>query len=599
LCSRCCLFSKLSVSHTCWIQAMVACHQNENISINKIGRNAVSTGEDVHGIKKAATTRPLGNFSQANSIDSRIVTQLDFELREDSIHNPQVIAPKPRDLTVPKEFNLSCSNTPSQMACPSRQGFAPSRAELQKQYADTQSLRMAEQRKRNEKTCQQAIHNPQVIAPKPRDLTVPREFNLSCSNTPSRSRCTSPARSRCTTPSRSRSRCTTPARSECSDMQFSDAGSVRSRGRTLSNKKLTVAKGPDLMTACRPRSLSRPIPDFSLRGANASTQHGRRSRQASASPARSGFSRGGVFTTPGKHKSRDQSCDSISSDMALSMPGSSVRSRMGRSCDSRSSCYSRLSQRSLSRGLSTEEIDELRIAAKRNDVKAQMKYNEKRCREVLQGPDQYAARRPRALTVPKEFNLSCPATPARSVVMSDSESECGDSVWSSRQRSRQRSVPASPARAWEPQLTVPAGPLLRTASRSRASSRGHSSTQRDRSMSQHRLPRENVAIACHLDRAAKADMQRKTNTTEGEAEISACKEAGVDLSAWVKAAATPQERAQRARQVAEMKHNKKKDENDARVKVFTRAKVPGAQAGSSRLTKAALDNLGETLETVA
>lgn len=117
-------------------------------------------------------------------------------------------------------------------------------------------------------------------------------------------------------------------------------------------------------------------------------------------------------------------------------------------------------------------------------------------------------------------------------------------------------------------------------------------------MSQHRLPRENVAIACHLDRAAKADMQRKTNTTEGEAEISACKEADVDLSAWVKAAATPQERAQRARQVAEMKHNKKKDENDARVKVFTRAKVPGAQAGSSRLTKAALDNLGETLETV-
>jgi len=272
-----------------------------------------------------------------------------------------------------------------------------------------------------------------------------------------------------------------------------------------------------------------------------------------------------------------RSCDSRSSRMSVS--------------SQRSSC-SRLSQRSCSRQrLSTEEIEELRVAAKRGEVKALMAENKRRGRKAIHCPESIVRRRSLSLTVPKEFNLSCPNTPSRSIISNaDSEySDGGDSNWSC---SLRRSVPHSPSRAWGPKLTVPSGPSLRTSSRARSTSRDRgSSGTSSRSMSRHGLPREQAAIERHFDRLTTAEAQKEVSdsapiktaqaTTQQDSLDELDKNSSqIDLDEWVKAASSAQERAQRARKVAELKHKKKSDEKDAKVKVFVGAKastVVGAQ----------------------
>merc|ERR1719265_2778549 len=186
------------------------------------------------------------------------------------------------------------------------------------------------------------------------------------------------------------------------------------------------------------------------------------------------------------------SARSISSDMELSVAASSVDSRC-----------SRLSQRSCSRRtLSSEEIEQIRIEAKRQEVKNLMRHNEKTCREAFICPSSTpGVHRSLSLTIPKEFNLSCPATPARSFI-SDAASDGEDGDWS--RSLRRPSAPPSPARSWHPTLTVPEAPVLRTACRSRSTSRSRSETPSRRSMSQHRFPREQAAIQYHLERYAAA-----------------------------------------------------------------------------------------------
>jgi hypothetical protein len=56
----------------------------------------------------------------------------------------------------------------------------------------------------------------------------------------------------------------------------------------------------------------------------------------------------------------------------------------------------------------------------------------------------------------------------------------------------------------------------------------------------------------------------------------------MDLSEWVKAGTTDQERAQRARRVAESKNKQKTDEQGAKLKIFTGAKFQGKKGSSSR-----------------
>lgn len=103
-------------------------------------------------------------------------------------------------------------------------------------------------------------------------------------------------------------------------------------------------------------------------------------------------------------------------------------------------------------------------------------------------------------------------------------------------------------------------------------------------MSRHGLPREQAAIERHFDRLTTGEAQKEvsdsapTKTAQATRQQESLDEldknsSQIDLDEWVKAASNPQERAQRARKVAELKHKKKSDEKDAKVKVFVGAKA--------------------------
>lgn len=305
--------------------------------------------------------------------------------------------------------------------------------------------------------------------------------------------------------------------------------------------------------------------------------------------------------------------------MAISVPGS-VRSRMGRSVDSRSSSVSRRSR------LSTAEMEEMRIAAKRLEQKELRKQNERRCHKAIKYPELLSQNRSvLPLTVPKEFSLSCPATPAKSVI-SDGDSEVGDKSWSY----SLRSVPASPRRTWEPELTVPQAPDLSTSRRSRSASAFHSG-QRNRSTSRHRFPREQEAIERHMERASCAKWQysgrrldQNPNALDGnrdgkreivaggirpddpsmeraslegkEEQQSIQIPVDVDLDEWVKAAATEEERAKRRRQVMVSKQKKSNDEKAAKFregchgKIFKGGKLSQAKADGKGVGRKSPEN---------
>jgi len=190
--------------------------------------------------------------------------------------------------------------------------------------------------------------------------------------------------------------------------------------------------------------------------------------------------------------------------MDLSIPPSARGRHMERSCDSRcsrSSRISQLSQRSQSRQqLSTEEIEQIRAEQGRQQVKSQIEMNRRKGRQAIVCPQLVAVRRSLKVTEPKEFNLSCPATPNRSF----SDGETGETpAWD-----RSLRQPSAPP-AWKPSLTVPLGPQLLTSERSsRTPSRD--STPRKRSMSRHRNPREQEAIERHLDRTAAGQFLQET-----------------------------------------------------------------------------------------
>merc|ERR1719387_2682178 len=74
-------------------------------------------------------------------------------------------------------------------SCTSRTSskLIPSSAELERMYISKKKQELASQRKRNERSCREAIDFPDVgRVRRSTDVTVPQEFNLSCPNTPSR-----------------------------------------------------------------------------------------------------------------------------------------------------------------------------------------------------------------------------------------------------------------------------------------------------------------------------------------------------------------------------------------------------------------------------
>lgn len=229
------------------------------------------------------------------------------------------------------------------------------------------------------------------------------------------------------------------------------------------------------------------------------------------------------------------------------------------------------------RHLSSAEIEQIRIGLKLREVKDLMKQNERTCSEAIHFPDVGRVKRSLKVTIPKEFSLSCPATPQRArSCASDAGSDCDDKEWS---RSLRRPQPSSsregtPSREHSRgRLTVAQGPYLRTAHRSRSSSReSRSQTPNTRSML-HKFPREQAAIERHVFRAASA-MVTMSNAPSISCNVapSASKglrpPEGVDAEQWVHDASTAEERAQRARAVAESKREQAEETEKAKHCIF-------------------------------
>jgi len=221
--------------------------------------------------------------------------------------------------------------------------------------------------------------------------------------------------------------------------------------------------------------------------------------------------------------------------------------------------------------------------------------------------------------------------------MSEGDNDVADQTW----EHSLRSVPASPRRTWEPELTVPLAPNLSTSRRSRSTSsvRSCSIGRGERSASLDRFPREQDAIERHLERVScvkwqnsgqrvslKQDMfrsrtvaKRQTsddvetldesvsgtveerqsvddlNHPENAVEASSMCTSfdkvmdiqvppAADFDEWVKSATSVEERAQRRRQVEELKHKKQSDEKDAKLKIFKGPKFnqPKAHASNNK-----------------
>jgi len=421
----------------------------------------------------------------------------------------------------------------------------PSSAELERAYIEKKQHDLRRQRVRNEKSCYSAIHCPEGVSSataRSRTLTVPQEFNLSVN--------------RATTPSRSV--CSADTVSDTSDCESEWSHSLRKRPQRVGSKEqrawqpqLTVPEGPALRTAHRARSTS------SRRSARGNP-HRECSRSAAPSPSPSDGSSMSIGsaqsvrgrshgrraahhmpgkTSPSRSVQSYRSASSSASDMSLV----SFRSHLSR--------LSRLSQRHQSRDKrSSEELEQLKVEAKKKEVQNIMRHNERACRDAICNPPSLSFPRTSNLTVPQEFNLSCGSARERSC-RHDTSVERRDWAGSLKGSSAQRSQSVN--RDLQMKLTVPEEPNLLTAHRARsASSRG---ATRQRSMSKHRHPREQAAIEQHLGRVAAARSVQDKSGKSG-ADASARKHSRAETEQWVRQAADAEERAQRARLVAQAEH---------------------------------------------
>jgi len=135
---------------------------------------------------------------------------------------------------------------------------------------------------------------------------------------------------------------------------------------------------------------------------------------------------------------------------------------------------------------SSAELERAYIEKKQHDLQQQRRRNQKSCYSAIHCPDNVvrgATARGRSLTVPKEFNLSASraTTPAQSVSSADEGSDASDcdasSGWSHSLRRRHQRAGSREQRAWQPRLTVPEGPALRSANRARSTSSKRSARQ--------------------------------------------------------------------------------------------------------------------------
>ncbi|CAE8675671.1 unnamed protein product [Polarella glacialis] len=511
----------------------------------------------------------------------------------------------------------------SELARP-RTNLAPSSAELERKYLEAKRQEMHDTRMRNEKSCHEAIHNPEAKAKLSSKVTVPKEFKLSRSN----------------------SRSHTPSRSVCSDngseMELdSDAGensvwSTSLRGRSASRgraagpsaekgpwqPKLTVPSAPQLLTSWRPRSVSRRSPtdesevrgamtpnawSSSLRGRGGARDSSRSSSRASSrqgsaapSPARSTRSTYSVRST--RSKSRGPNLDAPTFEASTPLRATSrgrgrsalvtpSPARSARSCYSARSCSdmslasvnSRLSRRtggsSRNRSLSTADLEEIVAQDGRRALAELMQHNARNYMQAINNPDMRRGHHSLDLTVPQEFHFSSSKRSSRSVCSSGSEAEDKRREWSqSLRRASESPAPAATA-AWQPKLTAPSAPTLRTSSRASSRQRSSSRGAEKRSMSCQKLPpREQTAVERHLERTAAA---QGVSAAESSSKPQASKLSAEDEQ-WIQAGTTAEERAERARQAMNKRREEAQLQEKQRLCVFRAPVTSNAKGSQSR-----------------
>mmetsp|Transcript_84478 Transcript_84478/g.149507 ORF Transcript_84478/g.149507 Transcript_84478/m.149507 type:complete len:522 (+) Transcript_84478:114-1679(+) len=465
-------------------------------------------------------------------------------------------------LKATKLQGLKVSEMSTQSRFSTTSSFAPSTAELQMRYMEAKRVELKELRLRNERSCYEAIHHPQAAVKRTTKVTVPREFNLS----------------RSSTPRRSRSVCSDQGSDMEIDSNAGDRWSTSLRGRSSSRLSrnrssslrrpqhdLTVPTGPLLYSSWRPRSISTPRTaaeahahpsawSSSLRGqapgsrSRSNSRDSSRGASAAPSPARSvrsvsvrstrstrsTRSRGPQLEAPAFQVSTPSRCASRRGTVAASP----ARSTSSCSDMSLASVGSRLSRRSSrTRGLSTADLEELEMEEGRRQLKEMTRHNEKCYRQAINFPDMRRGHHSLDLTVPTEFNLSVGNRTSRLPgSASEGEDSRGRADWTKSLRTSE-----SPSRAaFQPKLTAPCGPLLRTSSRQRSSS----VSSRDQESSAQRsiscysmAPREQEAVKRHLRRAASV-----------KAKPRACPDVvSEEDKHWIQAAGTAEEKAERAR----------------------------------------------------
>eukprot|EP00448_Togula_jolla_P008887 CAMPEP_0170597778 /NCGR_PEP_ID=MMETSP0224-20130122/15887_1 /TAXON_ID=285029 /ORGANISM="Togula jolla, Strain CCCM 725" /LENGTH=495 /DNA_ID=CAMNT_0010922269 /DNA_START=33 /DNA_END=1518 /DNA_ORIENTATION=+ len=250
----------------------------------------------------------------------------------------------------------------------------------------------------------------------------------------------------------------------------------------------------------------------------------------------------------------------------------SVASRMSR--------LSQLSQRSsMKRHLSSQEIEQLKVEQKKQEVRDMMRRNSVNCRRAITGADvPHCAGRARhslAVTVPKEFSLSAPPTPrggfrslnasvnasvntsVNASINASVNASMNESVnleeprWSTSLRrsasSRSTTDCASssmrrvPSQQWKPKLTVPQGPELRTTRRSSSCGTRRSSSvdpdslpdkQPSVSSSQARTPRKPQEAAIDASTARKMKAEERAQRARVQVQQQKDEEAALAMQKW-------------------------------------------------------------------
>eukprot|EP00927_Polykrikos_kofoidii_P040316 TRINITY_DN34495_c0_g2_i1.p1 TRINITY_DN34495_c0_g2~~TRINITY_DN34495_c0_g2_i1.p1 ORF type:complete len:1035 (+),score=150.26 TRINITY_DN34495_c0_g2_i1:78-3182(+) len=446
-----------------------------------------------HSIGSGSSDRSIGKASRSSSTRRGISTaeledlmceEKRQELRDmcrrnakschDAIHYPFVpltSGAASTELTMPQEFNLSCSN---RSVCSSSVGHVPADAEGERGSEWHQSLR-GRSKSRN-------------VEPWRPQLTVPTQPRL---RTEERSRSRSASQSRGSTPE-ARSRSSTPGRGEERALIMTPIHGRTQRESNALDQHLDrmiagkiVAESP-----CRRRMIA---------------SSGRRS--TSLPPGSTSQGLGDEATGVGENDASSSSAFAAGSQEARRL--------------------SRLSQPSPSRrGRSSDDIQVLRMEIKRREMTERIRTNERNCFEAILNPDLQIVPSPILPTVPRGPNLR---TPQRA----RSRSSEVDGSESSRHRglSEERRAAA---------LAIVASEAAIALSRSKK--------------------RRDISLADECSVASKASVE----VARGGIQIPD----GVNHQQWVRDGATAEERAQRARAVAVAKTEKASASRQAGLCIF-------------------------------